>query len=141
MKKTTKEQENVMTIEEITQLYVIYENQLKSTKKDAEKFKELILDYAREHETDFDGKCLILPNNVRVELREKLGVGFDEESIDVKWIEDACDCGFEDVIKISFDAKKLQSKMDKIDSKQDRLLSRIGVELITTIVPAVCVRS
>ena len=61
-----------LTIDELTALYVQFNEQMKAAKANADRYKALLVEYAHENRSQFNGRLLTLPNGVKIESRSQL---------------------------------------------------------------------
>ena len=121
MKKRVVE-EKKMNIEEVAELFRTYEERRKDAEASGKPYKEQLLGYAKENPDRFDGNTLLFTNGVRVELRESDKAQWNDDAVDLDWVNDAIDAGIGEAVSMSLEAKKLPAKPTK---EQKALLKEI----------------
>jgi hypothetical protein len=111
MIKTTKPEKlskaPELTIDELTALYVQFNEQMKAAKINADRYKALLLDYAQTNRSLFNGKLLTLSNGVKIESRAQLKAEFAKEKVTLEWLEQLIDEGFGGLVEVKFTDKEV----------------------------------
>ncbi len=118
MIKTNKSEQasptQVLTIDELTALYVQFNDKMKEAKANVERYKALLLAYAQQNSDQFHGNLLILSNGVKIERRTQLKAEFAKEKVTLKWLEQLIDEGFGDLVEVKFADKEVASSKSSI---------------------------
>jgi glycerate-2-kinase len=123
MKKTSKTE--VMSIEEITRLYLVDYHKEKEAKKGTDKYKKMILEYAEKNRRAFKEGVLELPGgNVSVEIRKTWKGGYNEDSATLDWLNSALDADLGDAIEVTIDTKNIAERA--LNAEQQQLLDAIS---------------
>ena len=122
MKSTKKVKKEAVNIEEIAKLYRTFALEEKEAKGKADEYKKQIVEYALTHPEKFDGKNLLLPSGVRVEIRTSVKPSWSDDACTLEWLSKAIDAGIGDAISVKIDHKTLPEP----DEKQKKLLNAIG---------------
>ena len=111
MIKTNKSEQvspaQTLTIDELTALYVQFNDKMKEAKANVDRYKALLLAYAQENGEQFKGNLLTLSNGVKIERRSQLKAEFAKEKVTLKWLEQLIDEGFGDLVEVKFDDKEV----------------------------------
>ena len=111
MIKTNKSEQvspaQMLTINELTALYVQFNDKMKEAKANVDRYKALLLAYAQENGDQFKGNLLTLSNGVKIERRSQLKAEFAKEKVTLKWLEQLIDEGFGDLVEVKFDDKEV----------------------------------
>ena len=96
-----------LTIDELTALYVQFNEQMKAAKANSDRYKALLLGYAQENRSQFNGKLLALPNGVKIESRSQLKAEFAKEKVTLEWLEQLIAEGFGGLVEVKFADKEV----------------------------------
>ncbi len=107
IKVSKSELTQTLTIDELTALYVQFNDKMKEAKANVDRYKVLLLDYAQANRNLFDGKTLALSNGVKIESRAQLKADFAKEKVTLKWLEQLIDEGFGELIEVKFSDKEV----------------------------------
>ena len=88
-----------LTIDELTALYVQFNEQMKAAKANADRYKALLV--------EFNGRLLTLPNGVKIESRSQLKAEFAKEKVTLAWLEQLIDEGFGGLVEVGFTDKEV----------------------------------
>ena len=102
-----------MSIEQAADLFQKFAVEKKEIEKKEKQYKEILIAYAGNNPEKFDGKLLKFPNGVYVEQREKMKSSFDEEAMNIEWLQNYVSNGGEETISVKFDDKKVVNLKDK----------------------------
>jgi hypothetical protein len=119
MKKSSKK-EATMSIQEVAELFKSFTQSAKAAEAAAKPYKEMLLEYAEEHPKEFDGTTLLFPNGVRVETRVTNKPTWDNDSVDLDWLDRALDTDLEKYISVKID------KITEASEYEVELLDEIG---------------
>ena len=103
--KLSKAQE--LTIDELTALYVQFNDKMKTAKANADRYKALLVEYAQTNRDQFNGKLLPLPNGVKIESRAQLKAEFFKEKVTLEWLEQLIGDGFGGLVELKFADKEV----------------------------------
>lgn len=119
MIKTSKSEQlslaQTLTIDELTALYVQFNDKMKEAKVNMDRYRAMLLAYAQENDGRFQGNQLALPNGVKIERRSQLKADFVKEKVTPMWLEQFIEEGFGELVEIKFADKQV------IASKNSRL--------------------
>lgn len=110
MIKTTKKQNRLskeLTIDELTALYVQFNDKMREAKVNVDHYKALLVAYAQENGNQFFGNILALSNGVKIERRSQLKADFAKEKVTLKWLEQFINEGFGDLVEVKFADKEV----------------------------------
>lgn len=111
MIKTNKSEQlslaQTLTIDELTALYVQFNDKMKEAKANVDRYKGLLVAYAQENNNQFQGNLLTLSNGVKIERRTQLKAEFAKEKVTLKWLEQLIDEGFGELVEVKFADKEL----------------------------------
>ena len=96
-----------LTIDELTALYVQFNEQMKAAKANADRYKALLVEYAQTNRSQFNGKLLTLSNGVKIESRSQLKAEFAKEKVTLAWLEQLIDEGFGGLVEVGFADKEV----------------------------------
>jgi len=91
-----------LSIDELTALYQQFNDKMKEAKTNVERYRAMLLTYAQENDTQFEGNLLILPNGIKIERRSQLKADFAKEKVTLKWLEQLIDEGFGELVEVKF---------------------------------------
>lgn len=111
-----------LTINELTALYVQFNDKMKAAKADVDYYKALLVHYAKVNIGQFDGKLLTLPNGVKIENRSHFKGEFAKEKVTLEWLEQLIDEGFGEFVEVKFADKEI---MANHSSRLDDLMELI----------------
>jgi len=118
MIKTSKKEKpsevTALTIDELTALYVQFNNKMKEAKANADRYKAQLLDFAQANRDEFNGNVLTLPNGVKIESRAQLKAEFAKEKVTLKWLEQLIDEGFGELIEVKFTDKEIAASKSPV---------------------------
>ncbi len=111
MIKTSKSEQvsatQMLSIDELTALYVQFHDKMKEAKANVERYKALLLVHAQQNSDQFQGNLLILSNGVKIERRTQLKAEFAKEKVTLKWLEQLIDEGFGELVEVKFADKEV----------------------------------
>jgi hypothetical protein len=96
-----------LTIDELTALYVQFNEKMREAKVSVDHYKALLVTYAQENGDQFKGNVLALPNGVKIERRSQLKADFAKEKVTLKWLEQLIDEGFGELVEVKFADKEV----------------------------------
>jgi len=141
MKSTTRDaaqaaqtsNEVSLSIDEVAELYKSATAQIKDLSDKASKYKEQLLQYGTDHAEEWTKDGLVFDNGVRLIKKVTVKQFFDEDEIDIEWLEKFISAASGSCVKIGFDQKKVE-KACKNNSVADALLDEInyGIESVET---------
>jgi hypothetical protein len=106
MIKTSKSEQlcaaQMLTIDELTALYVQFNDKMKEAKANVDRYKALLVAYAQENGDQFKGNLLTLSNGIKIERRTQLKAEFAKEKVTLKWLEQLIDEGFGEFVEVKF---------------------------------------
>ncbi len=119
MIKTSKNQSGLskaqeLTIDELTALYVQFNDKMKEAKVNVDRYKALLVAYAQENNNQFQGNLLTLSNGVKIERRTQLKAEFAKEKVTLKWLEQLIDEGFGELVEVKFADKEVAASKSSI---------------------------
>lgn len=121
MIKTSRQEQSKnapeLTIDELTALFVQFNNQMKEAKTRVDRYKAMLLDYAQTNRSQFDGNVLTLSNGVKIESRAQLKADFAKEKVTLKWLEQLIDEGFGEFIEVKFADKEIATSKSPVLSQ------------------------
>lgn len=139
MKDTTRTagqtaQEVSLSIDEVAELYKSAAEQQKELDEKVKKYKEQLLQYGNDHQEEWTKDGLAFDNGVRLIKKVTNKQFYDEDNIDIDWLEDLVARAGGSVVKIGFDQKKLQKAIEN-DFEVERHLESISyrVEPVETV--------
>ena len=140
MKDTTRTagqtaQEVSLSIDEVAELYKSAAEQQKDLDEKVKKYKEQLIQYGNDHQEEWTKDGLAFDNGVRLIKKVTNKQFFDEDEIDIDWLEALVAIAGGSVVKIGFDQKKLQKAIEN-DFEVERQLEFISyrVEPVETVV-------
>lgn len=92
----------MLTIDELTALFVQFNDKMKEAKTNVDRYRAMLLTYAQENNTQFEGNLLTLPNGIKIERRSQLKAEFAKEKVTLKWLEQLIDEGFGQLVEVKF---------------------------------------
>lgn len=98
-----------LTIDELTALYAQFNDKMKEAKINVDRYKAMLLTYAQENDSQFEGNLLTLPNGIKIERRSQLKAEFVKEKVTLKWLEQLIDEGFGELVEVKFADKSIAS--------------------------------
>ena len=139
MKDTTRTagqtaQEVNLSIDEVAELYKSAAEQQKEIDEKVKKYKEQLIQYGNDHQEEWTKDGLAFDNGVRLIKKVTNKQFYDEDNIDIDWLEDLVARAGGSVVKIGFDQKKLQKAIEN-DFEVERRLEFISyrVEPVETV--------
>lgn len=117
MKDTTRTagqtaQEVNLSIDEVAELYKSAAEQQKEIDEKVKKYKEQLIQYGNDHQEEWTKDGLAFDNGVRLIKKVTNKQFYDEDNIDIDWLEEFIGIASGSCVKIGFDQKKLQKAMD-----------------------------
>lgn len=113
MIKTSKPEQSNLTqtlgIDELTALYVQFNDKMKEAKANVDRYKAMLLAYAQHNNDLFNGNLLTLSNGVKIERRSQVKAEFAKEKVTLKWLEQLIDEGFGELVEVKFTDKEVAS--------------------------------
>ena len=103
--KNTQQEKPVLDINTCTAEYAELQKQIDELTKLQKPLKEQIVQYAKEHIDDFDGKTLPLSNGIKVEQTVRYKSTFDEAKVSTQWLEQMVQAGGGSLVSVAIDAK------------------------------------
>lgn len=107
IKASKSEQTPMLTIDELTALYVQFNDKMKEARANVDRYKALLVAYAQENGSQFSGNILALSNGVKIERRSQLKADFAKEKVTLKWLEQLIDEGFGELVEVKFSDKEV----------------------------------
>lgn len=108
-KSETLSETHGLNIDELTALYVQFNDKMKEAKTKVDRYKAQLLAYAQENGNQFNGKLLTLSNGVKIERRTQLKAEFAKEKVTLKWLEQLIDEGFGELVEVKFVDKEVST--------------------------------
>lgn len=105
-------QEVSLSIDEVAELYKSAAEQQKEIDEKVKKYKEQLIQYGNDHQEEWTKDGLAFDNGVRLIKKVTNKQFYDEDDIDIDWLEGLVSRAGGSVVKIGFDQKKLQKAMD-----------------------------
>ncbi len=103
-----------LTIDELTALYVQFNDKMKRAKVNVDRYKALLVAYAQQNNDQFHGNVLALSNGVKIERRTQLKAEFAKEKVTLKWLEQLIDEGFGELVEVKFADKEVAASKSSI---------------------------
>lgn len=115
MKDTTKTagqtaqttQEVSLSIDEVAELYKNAAEQQKEIDEKVKKYKEQLIQYGNDHQEEWTKDGLAFDNGVRLIKKVANKQFYDEDIIDIDWLENFINLASGSCVKIAFDQKKV----------------------------------
>ncbi len=128
------EPKEAFDLEACTAAYAELQKQIDALTKEQKPLKEQIVQYAKEHTGDFDGKTLPLPNGIKVETMTRLKGTYDEAKISTQWLEQMVQAGGGSLLSVDIDTKASL----EADEKVATLLEQVDYFVEETDIYRVC---
>jgi len=108
--KTAQEsaKEVQMTIQEVAELYKSAAEQAKELDEKVKKYKEQLLQYGNDHQDEWTKDGLTFDNGVRLIKKQTMKQFYEEDNIDIDWLEEFIGIASGSCVKIGFDQKKIE---------------------------------
>lgn len=97
-----------ISIDEVAELYKSAAEQQKVIDEKVKKYKEQLIEYGNEHQEEWTKDGLAFDNGVRLIKKVTNKQQYDEDEIDVMWLENFINLASGSCVKISFDQKKIE---------------------------------
>ena len=105
-----------LDINACTAEYAELQRQIDALTKQQKPLKEQIVQYAKDHSDDFEGRTLPLPNGIKVEQVTRYKSSFDEAKISTEWLEQMVEAGGGTLVSIDIDAKASLEADEKVET-------------------------
>ncbi len=101
-------QEVSLSIDEVAELYKSAAEQQKELDEKVKKYKEQLIQYGNDHQEEWTKDGLAFDNGVRLIKKVTNKQFYDEDIIDIDWLEEFIGIASGSCVKIGFDQKKIE---------------------------------
>ena len=117
-----------MTIQEVAELYKSAAEQAKELDEKVKKYKEQLLQYGNDHQDEWSKDGLTFDNGVRLIKKQTMKQFYEEDNIDIDWLDKFVGAASGNCVKIGFDQKKV-AKASEGNEEVLSLLHEIGYQV------------